>query len=412
MLGYAVIDTETTGLNIRGNDRIVEVAVVLLDTDLNITAAHETILNPKRDLGLVSLHGIDGLIASEGAFFRDIMPSLSSLLHDRVIIGHNVQFDIKMLEEEYEKESVAPYFGVFLDTLNLAKSLPFRPPNYKLETLCEHFGISLKDAHAAMPDTIATAKLLVAMLEAYDYNVTCWPADFKSSPMSDEFSEWKTRSDIIKITSQPADLKTHIMDLPDTIKELPETSIDTYLRTIHIALINDSYSLREKSTMVRTISDLALTRSQVIDLNEEYIFTLICKNLDENNGNWVQGFVAEHIRVVQEFTGVEDNRVDWLLQETLANSHLIRPTAEKLNRYFSFNPGDIFVVSGEDLEFTKEHWENLLGEKGFIPKTGTTKNTKLVIAADPYSLSAKAVKAQKYGIPVITENTLTKMMNF
>lgn len=182
MLGYAVIDTETTGLNIRGNDRIIEIAIVLLDSDLNVTSVHETILNPERDLGLVSLHGIDGLMTSHGAFFRDILPSLSGLLHDRVIIGHNVSFDIGMLEEEYARENITPVFGMDIDTLRLAKSLPFRPYNYKLGTLCSHFNIPLVDAHTAMADTLATMNLLKIMVANYQCNISCYPADFTGSP--------------------------------------------------------------------------------------------------------------------------------------------------------------------------------------------------------------------------------------
>jgi DNA polymerase-3 subunit epsilon len=411
MLGYAVIDTETTGLNIRKNDRIVEVAVVLLDMDLNITGTYETVLNPARDLGLVSLHGIDGLIASEGVLFRDIMPSLSGLLHNRIIVGHNVQFDIGMLEDEYQKESVDPYFGVFLDTLQVAKSLPFRCSNYRLGTLCEHFGIPLEDAHTAMADAMATAKLLITMAQRYDLKVTCLPADLTATSMAYDFNEWTPRDKIKDIISQPADLKKYIFGLSNGTKDLPENSINTYLRTIHLALINDEYSLREKSRLEQTINDLSLTRTQAVDLNEEYIFMLICKNLHENNKQWIHGVNTERIQMVQEFTGVEDDRVTWLVQETLANDHLIQPTVEKLNTYFSFVSGDIFVVTGEDLDYSKEHWNELLGGLGFVPKSDTTKNVKLVIAADPYSLSAKAAKARKYGIPVITEKTLMRILD-
>ena len=70
MHGYAVIDTETTGLNRLGNDKIAEIAVATFDLGFNLTGQHETLLNPERDLGLVSLHGINGLMASEAAFYN------------------------------------------------------------------------------------------------------------------------------------------------------------------------------------------------------------------------------------------------------------------------------------------------------------------------------------------------------
>lgn len=412
MLGYAVIDTETTGLNIRGNDRVVEIAVVLLDPNLNVTGYYETVLNPERDLGLVSLHGIDGLIASHGASFRDILPSLAALLHDRVIIGHNVEFDINMLEVEYTRENISPNFGIGLDTLRLAKSLPFRASNYKLGTLCNHFNIPLLDAHTAMADAIATANLLISMINNYQCNVNCSPSDFSSSPMSNDLSAWRTRTDIQQILSTPADLSECILNLHDITVELPESSINTYLRTMHTALLNNRYTSWEKALIEETIAGLSLTKGHVIDLNEEYVFMLICKNLLENNGVWNnETYTANQISVAAAFGGVKDHRVEHLIQETLSQSHHIQPTAEKLNNYFSFAPGDIFVVTGEDFaHYEKEDWETLLSRRGFIPKPSTTKTTKLIIAGDPYSLSAKAVKARKYGIPVLAEETIITMV--
>lgn len=164
--------------------------------------------------------------------------------------------------------------------------------------------------------------------------------------------------------------------------------------------------------MKDTISSLSLTRSHVVDLNEEYVFMLICKNLFENNGQWDAGTdVATQISVAAAFGGVKDSRVEQLVQETLQQSHHIQPTVEKLNSYFSFVPGDMFVVTGEDFAYyEKEGWEQVLTRRGFISRPSTTKSIRLVLAGDSYSLSAKAMKARKYGIPVIAEETMAKLI--
>ncbi|GGT40553.1 exonuclease domain-containing protein [Nonomuraea spiralis] len=50
-LGYAVIDVETTGLRTSWHDRVIEVAVVLLDPLGCVTREWSTLVNPERDLG-------------------------------------------------------------------------------------------------------------------------------------------------------------------------------------------------------------------------------------------------------------------------------------------------------------------------------------------------------------------------
>lgn len=408
MLGYAVIDCETTGLNIRKNDRIIEIAVVLLDENFRITGMYETILNPERDLGLVSMHGIDGLIASEGSSFLKIMPSLSSLLHDRVIVGQNVQFDTGMFEFEYNKQNIKPDFGLAIDTIQIAKSLNLRVSNYKLQTLCNYFNIPLVDSHQAMSDAIATAHLFVTLVTQFDPRVRCYPTDMRSSARAIDFSEWKTRAEISGALAQPVHLEGIIGRLHDVTAELPEKSIESYLKTIHLVLLNGRFSSRERATMEALIAKLSLTKRHVIDLNEEYIFMLICKNLTQHNLEWNESHITEHIEIVSAFTGVKDYSVKEMVQQTLEQNHLIEPTVFKLNSYFSLNSGDAFTITGEELDYDKEYWVRMLTRKGLIYKDTTTKACKFVIASDPYSLSSKSVTARKYGLPVLTENTVSK----
>lgn len=58
MTGYAVVDVETTGLFSAGQDRIAEIAVVLVDPDGKVEDSWATLVNPGRDLGAQHIHGI------------------------------------------------------------------------------------------------------------------------------------------------------------------------------------------------------------------------------------------------------------------------------------------------------------------------------------------------------------------
>ena len=58
MSGYAVVDTETTGFSPAHGDRVLEVAVVLLDAQGRVEREWETLLNPDRGVGPTHVHGI------------------------------------------------------------------------------------------------------------------------------------------------------------------------------------------------------------------------------------------------------------------------------------------------------------------------------------------------------------------
>lgn len=81
--------------------------------------------------------------------------------------GYNVQFDLYFLEEFFRRNN-DKYLGSLinwkrLDPLPILYMMDFngsmRLPNYKLETVCNHFGIEIK-AHDAFSDIRATRDLL------------------------------------------------------------------------------------------------------------------------------------------------------------------------------------------------------------------------------------------------------------
>ena len=104
---YAVIDTETTGLLPSHRHRVIEVAVVLLDARGQVEHEWVTLLNPQRDLGPQHIHGIltaDVLAAPE---FADVARPLGELLAGRMVVGHNVEFDLGFLRAEFARLGVA-----------------------------------------------------------------------------------------------------------------------------------------------------------------------------------------------------------------------------------------------------------------------------------------------------------------
>ena len=98
--GYAVLDLETTGFNFKGKDRIVEIAVVLLDSNLVLEDKWTSLVNPMRDVGGTSVHGITATDVFDAPKFDEISNRLCLLLENRAIVAHNASFDRNFLDAE------------------------------------------------------------------------------------------------------------------------------------------------------------------------------------------------------------------------------------------------------------------------------------------------------------------------
>src|SRR3989304_7558448 len=103
----SVGDVETTGLSPWGNDRIVEIAVVLMSPDGTIHQEYETLVNPDRDLGPSRIHPTTAGEILHAPKFPDIAGDVAELLSRTYILaGPNVSFDQNFLIKEYERVGI------------------------------------------------------------------------------------------------------------------------------------------------------------------------------------------------------------------------------------------------------------------------------------------------------------------
>lgn len=163
--GYAVVDVETTGFAARGSDRIIEVAVVHLDSDGLVTDEWCTLVNPLRDLGPQHIHHISAAEVWHAPKFAEVAGALAAQLRGRVLVAHNLGFDSRFLAAEFGRLGVElPVPG--LCTMRLADQyLPSRAGR-SLRACCEAAGVSLLEAHSALYDAHAAAGLFATYLRA------------------------------------------------------------------------------------------------------------------------------------------------------------------------------------------------------------------------------------------------------
>lgn len=155
---YVVLDTETTGLD-RKNDRIVEISLALYEDGVQ-TDHYTTLVNPQIPIPPTASqvnHITDADVAT-APVFSQIWPNVYRIMRGRLIVGHNVTYDLDMIG--YNISDAIDSFDVeYLDTLTLSKKAFPGRDNYKLASLAKDLGISSTQTHRAYDDIMLTAQL-------------------------------------------------------------------------------------------------------------------------------------------------------------------------------------------------------------------------------------------------------------
>ena len=164
-----ILDTETTGLNARTGDRILELGCVeMVNRRLTGNSLHFYI-NPEResDPGALAVHGLTTEFLSDKPKFAEIADQIRDFIQDAELIIHNAPFDIGFLDAEFALLGLPPvktYCGEIIDTLARAKQM-FPGKRNSLDALCDRFGISNahRTLHGALLDSELLAEVYLAM---------------------------------------------------------------------------------------------------------------------------------------------------------------------------------------------------------------------------------------------------------
>ncbi len=142
---FAAVDLETTGLDPL-HDQIIEVAVQRFT--LNGEAGHFSAL-VNSDIPIPTeisrLTGITSNDLVNAPGFNEIKNQVSAVLRGAVLVGHNINFDLKFLG----KHGISPTGGI-IDTLDLAYIIDRDSPDYRLQTLTERYQIDPGTKHRAL----------------------------------------------------------------------------------------------------------------------------------------------------------------------------------------------------------------------------------------------------------------------
>ena len=392
---FVLIDTETTGFAFNRNDRVIEIGAVKYDSDFNEIGRFETLLNPERDLGPQHIHGVDSAWVLDAPRFSEIASDLLAFLNNSLIVGHNVDFDLRFLEAEFTRcgfgELSLTAHGIC--TKRLARAIGVDTPSFSLESLCSQFGIENGRAHAALDDAIATGKVLQQLLTmdgaAEDYLRHCRQFSIVVDFQNQDRQFLKPRP---RIPTEYAEgfVARLVKDLP--ISNESTSDVDEYSVYLCRALSDLQLSEDEITALVELAAAIGLSVSEVAAVHADYLNAMFHKAWADDV---MTDFERDEIVFIAKQLGISEFDLELGLS---GKAH--RPSrADSL-----FESGEIVVLTGT-MTPPKAEVAKIVEKMGGVIADSLTKKTKLLIAADANTLSNKGQAARKWGIRVISTAT-------
>ena len=208
-----VLDTETTGLDIANDHRIIEIAGVELVNRKLTKNSYQVYLNPERKVGpSFKIHGLSDDFLSDKPSFKEIYGEFLDFIKDSELLIHNAEFDIGFLNHELKLADldikIEDHVNKITDTLSIARE---KHPGQRnsLEVLTDRYQITGYDRsyHGALIDSEILADVYLAMTGGqrdlgFDENSS---KEFQSRFSNDVSNDFN----LVKINASEDDLNQH-----------------------------------------------------------------------------------------------------------------------------------------------------------------------------------------------------------
>jgi len=213
-----VLDTETTGLNVRDGHRIVEIGCLELENLIPTKKKFHCYINPERKVSekALAVHGYTDEFLSNKKKFIEIVDEFLSFIKDKRLIIHNAEFDLSHLNNELKILGKDKINNEIVDTLALARD-KFPGGSLSLDALCKRYRIdnSKRTQHTALIDCDLLAKVYINLIDQKEPTL-----NFNSKDIKKEISKFDDNlycKKVIKISDD--EIKLHKQFLKTSLKK-------------------------------------------------------------------------------------------------------------------------------------------------------------------------------------------------
>ncbi|MCA1796518.1 MAG: 3'-5' exonuclease [Geobacteraceae bacterium] len=159
---FCIIDLETTGLDVE-HDVIINAAAVKVKKG-GITKIYESYVKPPHPIPVESIkwHGITDDMLVDKPSICEVLPELLDFIGDSIIVGHHINFDLRMLKRHVKECYDASLEGApWLDTMLLHKLVMQNNTSTQLDDLMNIYIVDIQQRHRALGDSIATTRVFL-----------------------------------------------------------------------------------------------------------------------------------------------------------------------------------------------------------------------------------------------------------
>lgn len=216
-----ILDTETTGLDFRTGDRVIEIGCVEMIGRQLSGARFHSYINPERDVsaGAVAIHGLTSEFLADKPKFADIAEEFIAFVRGAELIIHNAPFDTGFLNHELglaKRENLDQLCAGVIDTLRMAREM--RPgKRASLDVLCGEFGIN--NTHRTLHGALLDAELLAEVYLAMTRGQNTLAMDFVAPSTSMATTGKSERPPLNVLRACAAELTEHARVLAEIGKE-------------------------------------------------------------------------------------------------------------------------------------------------------------------------------------------------
>lgn len=402
----AVVDTETTGLNPYRHDRIVELAAVVLEPRGSILREFETLVNPQRDIGCTSIHGLTASDVAGAPTFAAVAGAfLDAMRGTAAIASHNVRFDYAFLELEFRRAGIGFPKCPQYCTMALAGG-------GRLASCCVAQGVEPPShSHCALEDARAAARLLASFLESNPILAATVEA---LTPVAWPTPPLPVRGLVSRATAQKQQLAApgYLAELLDNRHPIRQAAdLDSgelaYRGLLDRVLEDRRVSEEEAESLLQVGAQWNLSPTQLASLHRDYFVELSLAALSDGvvtpseTRDLIQ--VSRLLGLGQEAACGPKSRNEAQAAPVGGVLEPISPTPPDslTGRSVCFTGECQCLLNGELI--SRELATRLAAERGMTVMNSVTKKLDVLVVADPLTQSTKAKKARDYGIRILHE---------
>ena len=216
-----ILDTETTGLDFRTGDRVIEIGCVELRGRQLTGLRFHAYINPEREIdpGAIAIHGLTNEFLADKPKFAEIAADFMEFVRGAELVIHNAAFDVGFLNNELaflQYESIDQLCSDVTDTLRMAREMrPGKKNN--LNALCSEFGVdnSGRQLHGALLDAELLAEVYLAMTRGQN----SLEIEFDSPAVDYSMGGTRQRPPLVVVRASAAELADHDRVLAEIARE-------------------------------------------------------------------------------------------------------------------------------------------------------------------------------------------------